>query len=183
MFDFVSFQQRAEQILQHIQQDISSLRTGRANASILDSVLVEAYGSRMKINELAQISTPDPTMLVVSPWDKSVLEAIAKGITISGLSLNPVVDGEIIRISIPALTEERRQEMVKLLKQKIESGRVMLRNLRSDVRKEIDHAKAEDGVSEDDVKRWQADLDKKVKDIEVKIADMEKRKEDELMKI
>ena len=183
MFTFSSFDDRAQKILDHIQQDISSLRTGKATVSILDGVTAEAYGTRMKLNELANISAPDPTMLVVAPWDKSLLEAIAKGISIAGLNLNPIVDGDIIRIVIPPLSAERRQEMVKLLKQKIEAGKVMLRNLRSDIRKDIDQAKAQDGVSEDDVKRWQTELDKKVKDIEDRITAMEKKKETELTTI
>lgn len=183
MFTFDDFQQRAQKILDHIQQDISSLRTGRAHTSLLDPVQVEAYGTRMKINELAAVSVPDPTMLVVSPWDKSLLETIAKGINVSGLNLNPVIDGDIIRISIPPLTTERRQEMVKLLAQKIESGKVMMRNLRGDIRKEIEALKGEDGVSEDHIEGWLGDLDKKVKDLEAQIDELKKRKEADLMTI
>lgn len=180
MFDFSSFQQRSAQIIEHVQQDVATLRTGRASVSLLDGVMVEAYGTRMKVNELANVSAPDPTMLLVSPWDKSVIDAIAKAISIADLNVNPIVDGEVIRIVIPPLTAERRQEMVKLLKQKIESGRVMLRNLRSEIRKEIDEAKNEDGVSEDDIKAWQAELDKQVKEIELKVEEIEKKKETEL---
>lgn len=183
MFSFTDFQQRAQKTLDHIAQDISSLRTGRATATMLDPVQVEAYGTRMKVHELANISTPDSTLLTVSPWDKSLLDAIAKAIAASGLNFNPVVDGEIIRIAVPPLTQERRQEMVKLLSQKIEAGKVMLRNLRGDVRKEIDDLEGEDGVSEDDIKNWQSELDKKVKELETKIDEMKKKKEEELLKI
>ncbi|MEO8582043.1 MAG: ribosome recycling factor [Patescibacteria group bacterium] len=183
MFTFDDFQNRAQKILDHIQQDISSLRTGRAHTSLLDPVVVEAYGTRMKISELATVTVQDPTMLVVSPWDKSLLETIAKGIQISGLNLNPVVDSEIIRIGIPALTTERRQEMVKLLAQKIEGGKVMLRNLRGDIRKEIENLKGTDSVSEDNIENWLEELDKKVKELELKIDDVKKRKETDLMTI
>jgi ribosome recycling factor len=183
MFSFTDFQDRSQKIIEHIQQDIASLRTGRANSALLDPVTVEAYGSRMKIQEVGSVSAPDPTMLVVSPWDKSLLEAIAKGIQISGLNLNPVIDSDIIRIAIPPLTAERRQEMVKLLSQKIEAGKVMLRNLRGDVRKEIEATKGQDGVSEDNIKAWEADLDKRVKDLEVKIDELKKKKETELLAI
>lgn len=183
MFSFTDFQDRSQKIIEHIQQDIASLRTGRANSALLDPVTVEAYGSRMKIQEVGSVSAPDPTMLVVSPWDKSLLEAIAKGIQISGLNLNPVIDSDIIRIVIPPLTAERRQEMVKLLSQKIEAGKVMLRNLRGDVRKEIEATKGQDGVSEDNIKAWEADLDKRVKDLEVKIDELKKKKETELLAI
>lgn len=183
MFSLSDFDSRVQKIVDHIIQDISSLRTGRAHSALLDPVTVEAYGTKMKINELAAVSVPDPTMLVVSPWDKSLLESIAKGIQISGLNLNPIVDGDIIRISIPALTAERRQEMVKLLSQKIEAGKVMVRNLRGDVRKEIESQKGQDGVSEDNIKAWQEELDKKVKDTEQKIDELKKKKETELMTI
>lgn len=183
MFTFNEFQDRGQKILDHIQQDISSLRTGRAHTSLLDSVSVEAYGAKMKINEVGSVTAPDPTMLIISPWDKSLLEAISKGVQISGLNLNPVIDGDIIRISIPALTTERRQEMVKLLAQKIEAGKVMLRNLRGDIRKEIEGLKGQDGVSEDDIEKWLEDLDKRVKDLETQIDELKKKKETDLMTI
>lgn len=183
MFTFTDFQDRAQKILDHIQQDIATLRTGRAHTSLLDSVMVEAYGTKMKIQEVGSVSVQDPTMLIVSPWDKTLLEAISKGIQVTGLNLNPIIDGDIIRISIPPLTQERRQEMVKLLAQKIESGKVMLRNLRGDIRKEIDGMKSADGVSEDNIKSWQEDLDRRVKDLEVQIDEMKKKKEAELMTI
>jgi ribosome recycling factor len=183
MFTFDEFQSRAQKILEHIQQDISSLRTGRAHTSLLDAVTVEAYGTRMKINEVGAVAVPDPTMLTVSPWDKSLLEAISKGIQTSGLNLNPVIDGDMIRIAIPPLTTERRQEMVKLLSQKIESGKVMLRNLRADIRKEIEGLEGKDGVSEDDIKKWLEDLDKRVKELETQIDELKKKKEADLMTI
>lgn len=180
MFTFTDFDERSQKVLDHIFQDISTLRTGRAHSTILDPVIVEAYGAKMKIQELATVAVPDPTMITVSPWDKSVLEAITKGITASGLSLNPVIDGDMIRIAIPSLTAERRQEMIKLLSQKIEAGKVMLRNLRGDIRKDIEDLQGEDGVSEDAIKSWQADLDKKVKVVEESIDEMKKKKESEL---
>lgn len=183
MFSFTDFEQRAQKIIDHIQFDISTLRTGRAHTSLLDTVQVEAYGSRMKVNELANVSAPDPSLLTVTPWDKSVMEAIAKAISTSGLNLNPIIDGTLIRISIPPLTQERRLEMVKTLSQKIEAGKVMLRNLRGDVRKEIEALSDEDGISEDDIKNWNSELDKKVKELESEIDDIKKKKEDELLKI
>lgn len=183
MFTFTDFSDRAQKILDHIQQDIAGLRTGRAHTALLDPVMVEAYGTKMRIQEVGSVTVQDPTTLIISPWDKSLLEAVSKGIQLSGLNLNPVVDGDIIRISIPALTTERRQEMVKLLAQKIEGGKVMLRNLRGDVRKEIEGMEKADGVSEDNISTWLADLDKKVKELELKIDEIKKKKESELMTI
>lgn len=183
MFSFSHFSARADKIIEHILQDISTLRTGRATTSLLDSVIVEAYGTKMKVHELASVSVPDPTLLVISPWDKSLLDAIAKGVQVSSLGFNPVVDSDIIRISVPPLTAERRHEMVKLLAQKIESGKVMLRNLRSEIRKDIEVLEGEDGVSVDNISSWQEELDRKVKEVELKIEEMKKKKEEELLKI
>jgi len=182
-YNFQLFIQKAEKTATHIREDISTLRTGRASAQILDIVEVEAYGTRMKINELANVSVPDPTLIVISPWDKSVLSALEKAISISPLNLHPIVDGSIIRISVPALTEERRKEMVKLLHQKIETGRVMLRNVRSDSRKDIEHMKDEVGVSEDNIKSDLEQLDLEVKKYMDLIERIDQEKEKELMKV
>ncbi len=182
-YDFLVFTPKADKTLAHIQDDINTLRTGRASAQLLDVVDVEAYGTRMKVNELANISVPDPTLVVVSPWDKSILANLEKAISISPLNLHPVVDGQIIRISVPALTEERRKEMVKFLKQKIEAGRVMMRNVRSEARKEIEQLKDEAGVSEDDIKADLEQLDIEVKKYMDMIQKMEEEKEKDLMKV
>lgn len=183
MFDFSDFSSRGQKILDHITHDIAGLRTGRASGAMLDPVMVDAYGTKMKVQELANVTVPDPTLIVISPWDKSIIEAIAKAISSAGLNLNPIVDGDIIRIAIPPLTEETRKEMVKLLGQKIEAGKVMARNLRGDVRKDIEAMEDMDGVSEDDIKAWFAELDKKAKEIERRIEEMKEHKEAELMKM
>ncbi len=182
-YDFQLFTQKADKTVTHIREDISTLRTGRASAQLLDVVDVEAYGTRMKVNELANISVPDPTLVVVSPWDKSILSALEKAISISPLNLHPVVDGSIIRIAVPALTEERRKDMVKLLHQKIEAGRVMLRNVRQDSRKEIEKMKDDAGVSEDDIKADLEQLDVEVKKYMDLIEHLDQEKEKELMKV
>jgi ribosome recycling factor len=150
-YQFSDFQQKLDKAVEHIGQDLQTLRTGKATPQLLDSVQVEAYGTRMKVNELANITAPDPTLLVVTPWDKSILGAVEKAISIAQLNLNPVVDGDIIRIVVPSLTEERRKEMVKTLYQKVEAGKKTLRTVRQDAKKEIEALKGEGGVSEDDV--------------------------------
>jgi ribosome recycling factor len=182
-YDFQQFTQKADKTLQHIREDISSLRTGRATTQLLDPVQVEAYGTMMKVHELANLSTPDPSLLVVAPWDKSILGNIEKAIMSSGLNLQPVVDGAIIRIAVPPLTEERRKEMVKLLSQKIQNGHVMLRNVRTDIKKEVEKLVDEAGVSEDDIKADLAELDKLVKEYTAKIDQMSADKEKELMTV
>lgn len=182
-FDRSSFSQSAEKVLEHIRQDIGSLRTGRASIQLLDPVTVEAYGARMKLVELASITAPDATMLVVSPWDKSLLEAIARGITVADLNVNPVVDGSIIRISIPSLTEEVRKEMVKRLHQKIEAGRVMFRSLRVETKQALEDQKGEAGVSEDDIEQDIAELEKELKVFMDKLDEIAAQKEKELMTV
>lgn len=180
-YDFSDFKQKADKTLQHIQSDISMLRTGRATIQMLDVVNVEAYGTIMKVNELANITVPDPTLIVISPWDKSLLGTLEKAIAVSPLNLHPVVDGEIIRVVVPSLTEERRKEMVKLLHQKIETGRVMLRNVRGDIRKEIERLKTTGGVSEDAVESDLAELDKQIKNYMDMVEKIAADKEKELM--
>lgn len=182
-YQFSNFTVKADKAIEHIQAEISQLRTGRASVQMLDIVNVEAYGSRMKVNELANISAPDPTMLVVSPWDKSMLGPIEKAISVSGLNLHPVVDKDIIRIAVPALTEERRKDLVKLLNQKIEAGRIMMRNVRADIKKEVDDQKGVAGVSEDMIKADLEMLEKKVKEYMDKIELLLSEKTKELMKV
>jgi len=183
MFDFAQFQGDSEKTLGVIREDIGALRTGGASPQLLDSVRVEAYGAQMKVTELAAISVQDPTMMVVSPWDKSVLAAIEKGIQSAGINLNPVVDGEIIRIAVPPLTQEGREKLVKTLHQKIEDGKVMLRTLRADVKRDIEAQKGTAGVSEDDIKADLARLEEKMKELIAQVDNLEKTKESELLKV
>lgn len=182
-FQFDEFITKAEKTLDFIRNDISSLRTGRATVQLLDVVVVEAYGTKMKINELANVSAPDPGLLLVAPWDKSLLQTIEKAIATSGINLHPVVDGAVIRIVVPPLTEERRKEMVKLLHQKIEAGRVMMRNVRAEVKKEVDDQEGASGVSEDMIKQDLDTLEKKVKEYMEKIEKLSTDKERELMTV
>ncbi len=172
-----------QKTLDHIVADVATLRTGKASAQMLDPVVVEAYGSKMKINEVANVATPDPTLLVISPWDKSLIGSIEKAIQVSGLNLQPIVAGDIIRVPVPPLTEERRRDIVKLLQQKIESGKVMLRNVRTEAKKEIEALKGEAGISEDDIAREIEDLEKVFQSFIEKIDTLSQEKEKELMSL
>lgn len=182
-FNFSNFDKKAQKALDHVRQDIGKLRTGRATAQLLDPVVVEAYGSQMKIEELANINAPDATLLVVKPWDENVIEDIEKAIAKADLNLNPVVDGDIIRIAVPPLTEEKRKRMVKALQEKVESGRVMLRNVRTAAKQAIEEQKGDDGISEDDIERDLATLDDKFQQYASKLDQMEANKEEELMTV
>lgn len=115
MINKSDYQDQFDKVLDHVRHEMAGLRTGRATVQMLDDVVVEAYGSTMKINEVASLSAPDASLLVVSPWDKSLIADIEKGIQVANLNLNPVVDGEVIKVPVPPLTQERRQEMVKML--------------------------------------------------------------------
>lgn len=182
-FDFSNVKQRFDKAVDHVSRDIASLRTGKATVQILDPVMVEAYGSKMKISELASVQAPDATMLVVSPWDKSILPNLERAIATADLNLNPVVDGDIIRIKIAPLTEEKRKEMVKVLYKKIESGRVMFRSLRTDAKKEVESGKDSGGVSEDDIKLDLKQLEDIVKEYMGKLDELSAKKEKDLLTI
>jgi ribosome recycling factor len=182
-YDFSSLTDKLEKALTHVQQDISTLRTGKATPQLLDSVMVEAYGSKLRIAEVASVTAPDTTLLTVTPWDKNILTEVEKGILQAQLNLNPVINGDSIRIVVPALTEERRKEMVKVLKQKIETGRVMLRTVRTDTKKDIEKQKGTDGVSEDDISSQLEKLDSMLKSYTDRLDEMEKNKAADLMTV
>ena len=172
---------RLEQTLEVVKKDLSSVRTGRAKPSLVEDVKVEAYGTIMTIKELATISAPDTTLIVISPWDKGLVSAISSGIQKSGLNIQPIVDGDTVKISIPSLTQERREELVKLVHQKLESGKVMIRQVRTEIKEQIEAQKGEAGISEDNINYWIAEMQKSIEQFMGKIEDLEKEKEKELM--
>ena len=155
--DIDGLSERMENSLAAMRRDFTTLRTGRASASMLDNVHVEAYGSRTPINQVATVNVPEPRMVTVNVWDKTMVEAVDKAIRTSGLGLNPVMDGTILRLPIPELNEERRKEMAKLLGQYAENAKISVRNVRRDGMDQIKKAKA-DGMSEDDMKVWQDEI-------------------------
>lgn len=163
--------------------DMATIRTGRAKPDLVSGIEVLAYGQRMKLFELASVSAPDASTILISPWDKGVLKDIEKAIILSELQLTPNVTGEVIRINIPALTSERRNDFVKLLHQKIESGRVMARQVRQEIKEEIDGLKKTGGVSEDEIDRLLEQLQKILDEYMVKIDSRGKKKEEEILAI
>jgi len=158
MFD--DMKKKMDAVIGFVVNDSKQIKTGRAKPSLVEDVMVEAYGSMMHLKELASISSPDTHLLTISPWDKSVLSSIEKALAKGTLGVNPVVDGEMIRIALPALTQERREEMVKLVQQNIESGKQMLRGVTNDTKKLIEDQKGSAGVSEDDIKRQLEEMQK-----------------------
>lgn len=148
-----SAKERMDKAIQAVKRDLSTVRAGRASASMLDKITVDYYGSPMPISQVAGISTPDPRQLVISPWEKNMLGEIEKAIQKSDLGLNPSNDGVVIRLVIPVLTEQRRQELVKVVKKMAEESRVAVRNVRRDANDELKKIEKAGDASEDELHR------------------------------
>lgn len=172
-----------EKVVSVVHEDMETIKVGGAKPSMVESVMVEVYGQRMRLMEVATISAPDPNQIVISPWDKSVMRAIEKGIIDSGLGMMPNVSGDMVRIIVPPLTEERRSDYVKLVHQKLESGKVLLRGARQELKEEIEAGKDQAGVSEDDIKRDLEELQKLVDEYSGRLEAMAKEKEGEIMRL
>ncbi len=160
-----AFQEKAQGVLDHLKDELRKVRTGRAQPSLVESVsvVVEAYGgSRMKLMELASVTAPDASLLLIQPYDPSVTRDIERAFQTSELGLNPVVDKQTLRIVIPPLTQERREQLIKLVAVKLEEARVTVRNLRTQIKKDIEDQKGEAGISEDLIKRQVEELQKAV---------------------
>lgn len=172
-------------VLDVVLGDLSTVKTGRAKPDLILHlpIRVESYGSTLTLQELASIAASDPQTLVISPWDKTIITDIEKGIAKSDLGFSPVQDGDILRISIPPLTQERRQDYVKLVEKKVEAGKVLLREERQRIKKEIDSQKGQPGVSEDDIFVAHEELDKKTREWEAKIHDAGETKKRDVMAI
>lgn len=180
MFSFEPMKKDADRMLDIFQGDLTTIRTGRAKPSLIENVLVDAYGTKMKMLELASITAPEPSQIIVKPWDQTLLAPIEKAIQISDLHLNPVNEGGQIRISIPPLTGERREELAKLVFQKKHVAEEMLRDIRNKYKKQIDGQKGSPGISEDDIKRDLETLQKHNDDYMKKIAEIAIAKEKEV---
>ena len=144
---------RMDQAVEHIRQELATLRTGRANPRMVDHVKVEYYGSHQPLKTLANISAPEPRLLVVEPYDKTQIGNIVKAIQLADLGLNPVSDGNVIRLPVPELTEERRKELVKVAHQMVEEGKVTMRNVRRDANNDLKQLAKDHDISEDNLHR------------------------------
>jgi ribosome recycling factor len=169
--------------IEHFKGEITSLRTGRATPALVEDIQVEAYDGKMEIKGLASINVPDPKTITIDPWDKSLLQNIEKAINDSDVGISPVVDGTLIRLSLPPMTEENRKEKVKVLKQKAEQARISVRGIREKVRDAIIKAEEDKEISEDDKFKMQEELDKFVADQNKEIENITTEKEKEIMTI
>ena len=169
--------------LEAISREFATVRTGKAAPALLDTVQVDAYGSKMPLKQTATVTAPEPQMLVVQPWDTNLVNTVAKAIQSADLGLNPSVDGNIIRVSIPPLNEERRREMVKVAHRMTEEGRVAVRHARHKAKSEIERQKKDGEISEDEMRR-QLELLQELTDGHIKKLDeMLERKEKEVMEV
>ncbi len=174
---------RMEKAIDALRRDLGSIRTGRANPSLVDRVTVDYYGTPTPINQMAGISVPEARLLVIQPWDRGTIPAIEKAIQKSELGLNPNNDGQVIRIAIPALTEERRKQLVKGVHQHAEEGKVALRNIRRDAIGSVRELTSERLISEDDERRGTSQIEEMTKKFVDEIDRIGKTKEHEVMEV
>ncbi len=174
---------RMEKSFESLKSDFGGLRAGRAHASLLDGITVEAYGSPTPLSQVGTVSVPDARTLSVSVWDKGIAKAVEKAIRESDLGLNPVSDGQLIRIPIPPLSEERRKELVKVAGKYAEQGKVAVRNVRRDALDGIKKLKKDNEISEDEEKKYENEIQKLTDETIKKIEDELARKEKDIMQV
>jgi ribosome recycling factor len=175
--------QRMHASVETVRREMSSLRTGRAAVSMLDNVRLDYYGTATPLNQVANLSTPDPTLITIQPWDPTLISAIEKAVRLSDRDLNPQNDGKVIRIPVPQPTEERRKGLVKLAHKHAEEGRVAIRNVRRDVNEHLKKLLKDHQVSEDDEKKAVAEVQKLTDQHTEQINEIVKKKEAEIMAV
>ncbi len=174
---------RMEKAVEDFRKELATIRTGRANASLLDHVRVDYHGTPMPVNQLGTLTVPDPTMIMIAPWDPSVVPLIDKAIRTADLGLNPTNDGKVVRVPVPSPTEERRKELVKQLHKVLENHRTAVRNVRRDLKEAIEKLEKEKKISEDEKKRSLDELEKISHAETKKIEDLSASKEKEVLQV
>ncbi len=170
-------------VIDHLLKELGGLRTGRATPALVEDLKVNAYDSFMELKGVASIAVPDSKTLVIQPWDKSLVQAIEKAIRDSGIGVSPTVDGDVVRISLPMMTEENRKQLVKVVKEKLEEGRVALRRVREEARAEALKMEKDKKVGEDEKFKMLDELDKMTKEYTQKVEDIGTKKEQEIMTV
>lgn len=174
---------RMEKAVDDFRKELATIRTGRANKTLLDNVRVDYHGTPMPVEQLGTMTVPDPTMIVIAPWDPSAVALIDKAIRTADLGLNPTNDGKVVRVPIPSLTEERRKDLVKQLHKVLENHRTAIRNIRRDLKEAIEKLEKDKKISEDEKKRALDELEKLSHSETKKIEDLSAAKEKEVMQI
>jgi ribosome recycling factor len=177
------YKDRMDKSVVALKEEFASLRTGRASASLLDQVMVEAYGSTTPLNAVASISVPEPRQINVNVWDRGVVVSVEKAIRNSGLGLNPVVEGQNLRIPIPPLTEERRKDLVKIAGKYAEQQKVAVRNIRRDANDDLKKAEKASAISEDELKKMETEVQKMTDEAIKRVDEALKTKEQEIMQV
>jgi ribosome recycling factor len=171
-----------EKAIDHCENELQKIRAGKANPSMLDDIMVDYYGNPTPLNQVGSVNTPDARTIVIQPWEKSLLSAIEKAIMEANLGVNPQNDGVIIRINVPPLTEERRRDLVKKVKAEAETGKIAVRNIRKDANEKIRKLKSE-GVSEDEMKTGESEVQKLTDSFIVKVDHLSDAKEKDIMTV
>jgi ribosome recycling factor len=177
------YKDRMDKSVAALKEEFGSLRTGRASASLLDQINVEAYGSTVPINQVGAISVPEARMITVNIWDRALVVSTEKAIRSSGLGLNPVVDGQTLRIPIPPLTEERRKDIAKIAGKYAEQQRIAVRNIRRDANDDLKKAEKDGTISQDEQKRMEAEVQKLTDEAIKRVDEALKTKEQEIMQV
>lgn len=175
--------EKMQKAISHLKEELASIRTGRATPALLNRISVEYYGAPVPLNQLASFSVPEPRQLLVQPFDKNAIGAVEKAIQASDLGITPSNDGNVIRLNFPPLTEERRRELVKVVHQRAEDGRVAVRNVRRHHKDELEKLEREHAISEDDLKRAEKELQKLTDQHVAEIDEIQRHKESELMEV
>src|SRR3954465_10303914 len=175
--------ERMKKAVSHLREEFGGIRTGRASSAQVERLLVDYYGAQTPLQQLAGFSVPEPRVLVIQPYDKGAMKAIEKAIQLSDLGINPSNDGSVIRLAFPPLTEERRKELVKVVKNRAEDGRVAVRNVRRDARKDLEGLEKQGELSRDQLERVEKDLEKAVHEVIAEIDEMVGHKERELLEV
>lgn len=183
MSDIADLKRRMEGALKTFSQELSGLRTGRASANLLDTVTVEAYGSHMPLNQVASVNVPEPRLITVQVWDKSMIKAVEKGIANANLGLNPATDGQLIRLPIPELSQERRKELCKIAAKYAESTKVAIRNVRRDGMDHLKKLEKDGDISKDEHHSKSEEVQKITDDYIKKVDEMFVGKEKEIMTV
>ena len=183
VFDLKEYRQRMDGAVNALRNEFAGLRTGRANASLLDGIMVEAYGQMTPLNQVGSVSVPEPRMILVSVWDKSQVGAVERALRQSNLGINPVVDGQTMRIPMPPLTEERRKDLAKIASGYAEQAKIAVRNVRRDGMESVKKLEKSGDMSEDEKKAHESDIQKATDSVIEKIEENLQLKSDEIMQV
>jgi ribosome recycling factor len=181
--DLKTYRDRMDKSVSALKEEFNGLRTGRANVGLLDPVQVQAYGSNAPLNSVAAISVPEPRMISVNVWDKSMVGPVEKAIRAAGLGLNPIVDGQTLRIPVPPLTEERRKDLAKLAGKYTEQQKIAVRNVRRDANEDLKKAEKAGEISQDEQKKMETEVQKMTDEAVKRVDEALKTKEQEIMQV